>query len=262
MTIAITGAAGQLGRLTAQLVLDRVPPGEVVLVTRRPDAIADLAEAGATVRHGDFDEPPSLAGGLRRLRAHAADQHRRARQPGGPAQRRHRRRGRGRRRPRDLHVGRERGRRAAARGRPRARRDRAGDPRPRPALDRAAQRAVRGVPGRARRRAPSPRASSCTTTATARTAYVSREDCAAAAAAVLTTDGHEDRVYDITGPELVTQASSRRSWPTSPAAPSRRSPSTTTTATQDLDGRRPAGRAGAGLRVVRHGDPRRRAGRS
>ena len=60
MTIAITGAAGQLGRLTAQLVLDRVPAGEVVLVTRRPDAIADLADAGATVRHGDFDDPPSL----------------------------------------------------------------------------------------------------------------------------------------------------------------------------------------------------------
>jgi NAD(P)H dehydrogenase (quinone) len=39
-----------------------------------------------------------------------------------------------------------------------------------------------------------------------RTAYVSREDCAAAAAAVLTTDGHEDRVYEITGPELVSQA--------------------------------------------------------
>ena len=60
MTIAITGAAGHLGRLTAQLVLDRVPPGEVVLVTRRPDAIADLADAGATVRRGDFDEPDSL----------------------------------------------------------------------------------------------------------------------------------------------------------------------------------------------------------
>jgi NAD(P)H dehydrogenase (quinone) len=38
------------------------------------------------------------------------------------------------------------------------------------------------------------------------TAYVSREDCAAAAAAALTGDGHEDRIYDITGPELVTQA--------------------------------------------------------
>src|SRR3954447_11177650 len=60
MTIAITGAAGPLGRLTAQLVLDRVAPGEVVLVTRRPEAIADLADAGAAVRRGDFDEPASL----------------------------------------------------------------------------------------------------------------------------------------------------------------------------------------------------------
>ena len=66
MTIAITGAAGHLGRLTAQLILDRVPAGQVVLVTRRPEAIADLADAGATVRRGDFDEPDSLpAAGLR-----------------------------------------------------------------------------------------------------------------------------------------------------------------------------------------------------
>ena len=69
MTIAITGAAGQLGRLTAQLVLDRVAPDEVVLVTRRPDAIADLADAGATVRRGDFDES-ALA---RRRRSPACD---------------------------------------------------------------------------------------------------------------------------------------------------------------------------------------------
>ena len=34
-------------------------------------------------------------------------------------------------------------------------------------------------------------------------AYVMREDAAAAAAAVLTTPGHENRIYEITGPELV-----------------------------------------------------------
>lgn len=34
-------------------------------------------------------------------------------------------------------------------------------------------------------------------------AYVTREDCAAAAAAVLSTPGHEGRIYEITGPELV-----------------------------------------------------------
>jgi NAD(P)H dehydrogenase (quinone) len=34
---------------------------------------------------------------------------------------------------------------------------------------------------------------------------VSREDCAAVAAAVLTGDGHEGRTYDVTGPQLLSQ---------------------------------------------------------
>ena len=33
--------------------------------------------------------------------------------------------------------------------------------------------------------------------------YITRADCAAAAAAVLTTPGHENQAYDITGPELL-----------------------------------------------------------
>jgi NAD(P)H dehydrogenase (quinone) len=33
--------------------------------------------------------------------------------------------------------------------------------------------------------------------------YVTREDCARAAAAVLSTPGHENKAYDITGPELL-----------------------------------------------------------
>ena len=36
-----------------------------------------------------------------------------------------------------------------------------------------------------------------------RVAYVSRDDCAAAAAAVLVEDGHERQAYDITGPEAI-----------------------------------------------------------
>ena len=36
-----------------------------------------------------------------------------------------------------------------------------------------------------------------------RIGYVTREDCAAAAAAALSSPGHENKVYDITGPELV-----------------------------------------------------------
>ena len=119
MTVAITGAAGQLGRLTAQRVLELAPATELVLVTRRPEAVADLAGAGAVVRHGDFDEPASLAGvfdGCERVLLISTDV-----------------------------LG-----------------------------NRVAQH----------------------------TAAID----AAAAAAVLTTDGHEDRVYAITGPELVSQA--------------------------------------------------------
>ncbi len=36
--------------------------------------------------------------------------------------------------------------------------------------------------------------------------YVTRADCAAAAVAVLTTPGHDNKAYDITGPELLGQA--------------------------------------------------------
>ena len=42
-----------------------------------------------------------------------------------------------------------------------------------------------------------------TSTPEARVAYVTRKDCAAAAAAVLTTPGHENRAYNITGPDAV-----------------------------------------------------------
>jgi NAD(P)H dehydrogenase (quinone) len=42
-----------------------------------------------------------------------------------------------------------------------------------------------------------------THTPDARVAYVTREDCAAAAAAVLATPGHENKAYNITGPDAV-----------------------------------------------------------
>lgn len=62
-----------------------------------------------------------------------------------------------------------------------------------------------------------------------RTAYVSREDCAAVAAAVLTSDGHEGRTYDVTGPQLLGQtdvAALLAGWPTGPwsCSPSTTSP--------------------------------------
>jgi NAD(P)H dehydrogenase (quinone) len=60
MSVVVTGASGHLGRLVAEELLDRIPPFELVLVTRHPEAIADLGERGATVRHGDFDDPGTL----------------------------------------------------------------------------------------------------------------------------------------------------------------------------------------------------------
>jgi NAD(P)H dehydrogenase (quinone) len=62
MSVVVTGASGHLGRLVAEELLDRIPPSEIVLVTRHPEAIADLGERGAAVRHGDFDDPDTLVG--------------------------------------------------------------------------------------------------------------------------------------------------------------------------------------------------------
>jgi NAD(P)H dehydrogenase (quinone) len=60
MTYGISGASGKLGRITAETLLSQVPPEQVVLTTRTPDLISDLAERGASVRYADFDEPGSL----------------------------------------------------------------------------------------------------------------------------------------------------------------------------------------------------------
>jgi NAD(P)H dehydrogenase (quinone) len=71
MSVIVTGAAGHLGRLVAEQLLERLAPEELVLVTRRPEALRELRARGADVRYGDFDDPASLpdafAGGRRML---------------------------------------------------------------------------------------------------------------------------------------------------------------------------------------------------
>jgi NAD(P)H dehydrogenase (quinone) len=71
MSVIVTGAAGHLGRLVAEQLLERLAPEDLVLVTRRPEALRELRARGADVRYGDFDEPASLldafAGGRRML---------------------------------------------------------------------------------------------------------------------------------------------------------------------------------------------------
>jgi NAD(P)H dehydrogenase (quinone) len=71
MNIAITGASGQFGRRAAELLIERVDPRTLILVTRRPEGLAEFAARGAQVRLGDFDRPetlvPAFAGAHRML---------------------------------------------------------------------------------------------------------------------------------------------------------------------------------------------------
>lgn len=60
MSIVVTGASGSFGRQVAELLLQKVPASELILVTRNPDALAPFAERGAQVRAGDFDKPETL----------------------------------------------------------------------------------------------------------------------------------------------------------------------------------------------------------
>jgi NAD(P)H dehydrogenase (quinone) len=61
LSIIITGASGQLGRGVITSILERVDPADLILVTRTPEALADYAARGATVRAGDFNDPAGLA---------------------------------------------------------------------------------------------------------------------------------------------------------------------------------------------------------
>ena len=61
MPIVITGATGQLGRLTVESLLARGVPAEQIIATgRRTEVLADLAERGVVVRRADFNDTASL----------------------------------------------------------------------------------------------------------------------------------------------------------------------------------------------------------
>lgn len=202
MTIAITGASGLLGRATAEFVLQIVHPSKVVLTTRTPDALADFAARGVQVRAADFARPNTLATAFAdvdrlllistdaigaRLEAQRAAVAAAERagvkhvvytsvpQPvaGNPA----------------LvvpdHAGTEESLRASG----------------------MAWTALRNnlyahmqIPGIEHAAAAG---QFVTNTGSGVTAFVTREDCAAVAAAVLTQAGHEGLAYDVTGPEAL-----------------------------------------------------------
>lgn len=61
---AITGASGQLGRLTISSLLRRQPQSSIVALARDPTRAGDLAASGAEVRRLDYDDPASLPDAL------------------------------------------------------------------------------------------------------------------------------------------------------------------------------------------------------
>ena len=58
--VAITGAAGQLGRRTAELVLAQCARHAMSSSRRAPRTLSPTSARGAEVRYADFDEPQSL----------------------------------------------------------------------------------------------------------------------------------------------------------------------------------------------------------
>jgi NAD(P)H dehydrogenase (quinone) len=200
--IIISGASGNLGGLTVDELLARgVPASRLILVSRTPDELKPYADRGASVRFGDFTKPESLAtayaGGTRMLLISvggsgdvtAATLLTRAIEAAGVKHIAY-----------TSYVGITRG-------------DVAG----RAADHQATEEALRasgldwtmlrnsiymhGLIGQAARMVADGRATIPPNESPI--GYISREDCARAAAAVLSTSGHEGKVYDITGPELL-----------------------------------------------------------
>ena len=60
MTTIVTGASGTLGRMVIGQLLEHLHPAELILTTRNPQSLASIAARGAHVRYADFDEPETL----------------------------------------------------------------------------------------------------------------------------------------------------------------------------------------------------------
>jgi len=58
--IVVTGATGQLGRLTLHALMRSVPAQEIVAAVRTPAKAQDLAALGLTVREADYTKPETL----------------------------------------------------------------------------------------------------------------------------------------------------------------------------------------------------------
>lgn len=64
-TIAVTGASGNLGRLTIEALLAAgMPADQIVAIVRSPSKAADLAARGVVVRGADYSEPAAWPAAL------------------------------------------------------------------------------------------------------------------------------------------------------------------------------------------------------
>lgn len=203
--IAISGASGGLGRRAAELVLEQADPTQVVLLTRTPDRLRDLAGRGVRIEKASFKNPTGLKQVLRGVErlllistdaaGARVDQHRQAiaaarhagvehvaytsiAQPSAdnPSL------------VASEHAQTEQALRESGMAWTFLRNNLYAEG----LISAVEQAAEAGV--------------WVTNAGEGATAYVSREDCARSAAAVLLTDGHEKEIYDITGPAALTQA--------------------------------------------------------
>ena len=204
MAIIVTGATGNFGRQVTDLLLKEVPPEQLILLTRRPERLADLAAEGVQVRKGDFDDPASLPaafeGGERMLLISTArvgsrvQQHANAIDAAKAVGVKHI--------AYTSFVGVHDDNPAIV----------TKDHRATEELMRASGMAWTALrdsqysEAAAQVMAPQflPSGKWVSNAGEGRIAMVSRDDCVACAAKILTTDGHENRAYDITGPELIT----------------------------------------------------------
>jgi uncharacterized protein YbjT (DUF2867 family) len=65
VSVIVTGASGQLGRLVIDQLLATVPASEVTAVARDPAKAGDLAARGVAVAVADYNSPESFDGLLR-----------------------------------------------------------------------------------------------------------------------------------------------------------------------------------------------------
>lgn len=62
MSIVVTGATGQLGRHVVEQLLEKVPAGQITAVVRNAEKAADLADRGVKIALADYNDPASFDG--------------------------------------------------------------------------------------------------------------------------------------------------------------------------------------------------------